>query len=450
MKIVIIGGNAAGMSAASRARRNDPKAEITVYEKDDTVSYGACGLPYFVEGLIPDSEDLIAVSLQDFIEKRKISVHILHEVRAIQPRSRTISIYDRPNDRTISVTYDRLIIATGARAVVPPIPGADHERVFKLRTLDDGKQIDNFIRSQKPKSALIVGGGYIGLEMAEALSARGVDVSIVEMLPHIMPLMDEDMAAVIHEELVQKNVQVYANNAVKEIVPGNNGLDARLADGRTLSADFILMSVGVRPNTKLAESCGIELGPTGAIRVNDRMQTSIRDIFAAGDCAEAKHLVTNKPAYIPLGTTANKQGRIAGDNATGKASRFKGIVGTSAFKVFDLEAAMTGLTSRELERLQLPFKAVKIKSRTRAHYYPNPKSIHVKLLFNPQNGRLYGGQIVGGEGAAKRIDVLATALHQKMTVNDLAELDLSYAPPFAPVWDSLLIAANQAVKLIRE
>ena len=450
MKIVVIGGNAAGMSAASRARRNDPNAEITVYEKDDTVSYGACGLPYFVEGAIPDWQKLIAVPLQDFIEKRNISVHVLHEVKAINPRKKTLTVYDHPNERTLEVQYDRLVIATGARAVVPPIPGTDHERVFKLRTLDDGKAIHAFINRHQPKQALIVGGGYIGLEMAEALTARGMQVSIVEMMPHVMPLMDADMAEVIQEELTRQKVQVYTDVSVKEIIAQGEQLQAVLADGRKLTSDLILLSVGVRPNTELAESCGVELGPTGAIRVNDRMQTNIRDILAAGDCAEAKHLVTNKPAYIPLGTTANKQGRIAGDNATGRASRFKGIVGTSGFKVFDLEAAMTGLSSQELARLQIPFKAVKIKSRTRAHYYPNPARIHVKLLFSPQDGRLYGGQIVGGEGSAKRIDVLATALHQKMTVADLAELDLSYAPPFAPVWDALLIAANQAVKQVRK
>ncbi len=449
MKIIVIGGNAAGMSAASRARRNDPQAQITVFDKDDTVSYGACGLPYFIGGVIPNAEDLIAVSLEDFIEKRNIAVHVLHEVTKILPRKRIIVVRDITHDRVIEVPYDKLIISTGASAIVPPIPGVEHDHVFKLRTLDDGKLIKQYVEKAKPKCALIVGGGYIGLEMAEALHAQGVKVHLAEMLPAVMPNMDADMAQILQEELLRNEVSLYLKNALKHIEPAEDRLKATLADGRTLPVDMIVLSIGVRPNVRLAEEAGVELGPTGAIRVTDRMQTNINGVFAAGDCAEAKHLVTGKAAYIPLGTTANKQGRIAGDNASGKISRFKGVVGTAAVKVFELEAGMTGLSSKSAEKLGIPFKSVTIKSKSRAGYYPGGKRLHVKLILNPQDGKLLGGQIVGGEGVAKRIDVLATALHQKMTVEQVSELDLSYAPPFAPVWDALLVAANQARKLVR-
>jgi len=449
MKIVVIGGNAAGMSAASRARRNAPKAEITVFEKDETVSYGACGLPYFIGGVIPSAEHLIAVSLKDFIEKRQIAVHVLHPVQKILPRKKTIVVRDSTRDRIFEVPYDKLIISTGASAVVPPIPGVENAGVFKLRTLNDGREIHDFVEQEQPKCALIVGGGYIGLEMAEALHARGIKVHLAEMLPAVMPNMDADMAQLLQEELLRNGLTLHLQNALKRIEAENGRLKATLADNRDLHVDMIVLAIGVRPNVRLAEEAGIELGPTGAIRVNSRMQTNNSNIYAAGDCAEARHLVSGKAAYIPLGTTANKQGRIAGDNASGKVSRFKGIVGTAVVKVFDLEAGMTGLSSKEAEALRIPFKSITIKSRSRAGYYPGAKPLHVKLIFSPVDGKLLGGQIVGGEGVAKRVDVLATALHQKMTVAEVSELDLSYAPPFAPVWDALLVAAGEARKLVR-
>lgn len=449
MKLVVVGANAAGLSAASKARRNDPEAEIIVIEKSGDISYGACGLPYFIGGDIAEAEKLIAVPMEDFRQKRNIDIRIFQEALTFDPRKKIITIRRMDDKKTYQLPYDRLIIATGARAVKPPIAGVDAKNVFLLRTLEDGRKIRRFLEEQHPQKVLIVGAGYIGLEMAEAFHKQGAAVYMVEMMEHVMPNMDADMAEWIAQELNAHEVKVFTSTALKEIKQQDSKLSAQLSNGQSLPVDMILISVGIKPNVELALSGGVELGRSGAIAINDRMQTNVRNVYAAGDCAEAKHLVTNKATYIPLGTTANKQGRIAGDNASGHQVHFKGITGTSAVKVFDWEVAMTGISTAAAEKIRLPVKSIVIKSISRAGYYPHPKRIVVKLLFSPQGGKLLGAQMVGGEGVAKRIDVLATALHQKMTVQDIAELDLSYSPPYAPVWDPLLVAANQAVKQVR-
>ncbi len=449
MKIVIIGGNAAGMSAASKARRNDAQAEIIVVEKSGTVSYGACGLPYFVSDEIKNANDLIAVSIEDFKNKRKIDVRLFQSAESFNTHKRTVEILNGKDGQLYSESYDKLIIATGASAIMPDLPGKDLQNIFMLRTLEDGIKVKDVIEQQAPGRATIIGAGYIGLEMAEALSARGIKVRVVEATPQVMPQLDSDGAQLIADELVTKGVELLLGSMVTGFSGAEKVEKIHLADGRTLDTDIVLVSVGIRPNTKLAKSGGVEIGTTGAIQVDTRMQTNIRNVFAAGDCAESKCRVINKTTWVPLGTTANKQGKVAGDNASGGKSKFNGITTTSAVKIFNLEAASTGLNTTLAEKLKLSFDSVQIHSKSRAHYYPDYKDIWVKLIFNKQGGLLLGAQMIGGEGVAKRIDIFATALYAKMTVAQIAELDLSYSPPFAPVWDAVLLAAIQAIKKVR-
>ncbi len=445
---VIVGGNAAGMSAARRIRRNDPQGTIIVLEKSNIVSYGACGIPYYIADIIKNKNDLIALPIEKFLADG-IDVRVKHEVINIDIRKR--SVYFRANNslQTQTISYDRLILSLGARPLVPEIQGTDLNGVFTVRSLDEAETLKQELQQGKHKKAVIIGGGSIGLEMAEALRAYDVQVSIIERLPRVLPIIDSEMAMLAEEELKSNGCEVITGKEVKEIRGASGVTGVALADGQTLEASLVLVAVGVRPNTELAVKAGIQLGSAGAIQVDSRMRTNIRHVYAAGDCAEVKHLVINKFAYIPLGNTANKQGRIAGDNASGGHSFLSGVVGNTAVKVFGLEIARSGITEAYAKRLKMPVKSVKIKSRTEAHYMPGSKPIHVKLIFDITSGRLLGAQMIGGENVAKRMDILATAIQQKMSVAEIAQLDLNYAPPFAPVWEPILIAANQAVKSVR-
>lgn len=448
-RFIIVGGNAAGMSAASRIRRTLPDAQITVYEKSPHVSYGACGLPYYISDDIKTAEKLIAISAEDFQKKRNIEVQTGHQAVSFDPKKKTLQIEVVSTGEQKAVIYDKLIISTGAGAIIPDIPGKKLQNVFALRTMEDGIKLREFIDKSHLENAVIVGGGYIGLEMAEALTKRGMKVTVVEKLDRLMANVDPDISGVIEEELKDQNCTIYKSNGLEEISGNGKTEKVLLSDGTSLSADLVVLAIGVKANVEFARSGGVSIGRTGAIEVSANMRTNIHNVFAAGDCAEAKNLVTNKADFIPLGTTANKQGRIAGDNAAGVRSAFRGIVGTAVVKVFDLEVARTGITSTQADNLRIPFKTIMIDSKSRAGYYPDPQKIKVKLIFRTNDGRLIGAQMVGKEGVAKRIDTLAVALQKKMTVEEISELDLSYAPPFAPVWDPILIAANQAVKLVR-
>ena len=446
---VIIGGNAAGMSAARRIRRNDAQARITVLEKSDIVSYGACGIPYFVADVIKEQKALIALPLQKFLDDG-IDVRLEHEAVDIDVRTRTVFFRASGSAEIQKLSYDRLILSLGARPVVPDLPGKELNGVFTVRSLKDAVQLKNELQSGKHKKAVIIGAGYIGLEMAEALRTYDVDVSIVELMPQVLPPLDADMAQLVEEELQQRGCTVKTGQEVVRILGGSGVTGVELKNGERMDASVVLLAVGVRPNVELAAKAGIQLGASGAIEVDARMRTNIRHVYAAGDCAEVKNLITNKNDYIPLGNTANKQGRIAGDNASGGHSYLNGVVGNTAVKIFGTEVARAGISEKYAQRLRLPVKSVRIKSRTEAHYMPGSKAIHIKLIFDVNNGRLLGAQMVGGEAVAKRMDILATAMQQKMTVADIAQLDLNYAPPFAPVWEPILIAANQAVKLLRK
>ncbi|RLD15492.1 NADH oxidase [candidate division KSB1 bacterium] len=446
---VVIGGNAAGMSAARRIRRNDAQAKVVVLEKTDTVSYGACGIPYYVADIIKNKSDLIALPLQKFLDDG-IDVRLQHEAVEIDVRKRTVAFRGQASDEIQKISYDRLILSLGARPVVPKLPGIELSGVFTVRSLNGAEKLKQELQSGKHKKAVIIGGGSIGLEMAEALRTYDVQVTIVELLPHVLPIMDFEMAELVEDELKQNGCQVKTGQEVVKILGASGVTGVALAGGEQIDASLVLVAVGVRPNAELAAKAGIQLGATGAIQVDGHMRTNVRHVYAAGDCAEVKNLVTNKNEFIPLGNTANKQGRIAGDNASGGHSFLNGVVGNTAVKVFGLDVARAGITEAYANRLKMPVKSVKIKSRTEAHYMPGSKPIHIKLVFDVNSGRLLGAQMAGGENVAKRMDILAAAIQQKMTVMDVAQLDLNYAPPFAPVWEPILIAANQAVKLVRK
>ncbi|MCI0643401.1 MAG: CoA-disulfide reductase [Chloroflexi bacterium] len=441
-RLVIIGGVAAGMSAATKARRLNRNMDIIVYEKSGYVSYGACGFPYYIKGEIPRIEDVIVRTPQQFAQQG-IQAHVCHEVLAIDPTEQTVRVRNLETGKEFTDQWDKLILTTGGAAVRPPVPGLDLPGIFTLRTVEDAVAIRRWLEQERPARGVIVGGGYIGMEMAEALAVHGLQVSIVEMLPQVMPNMDPDMATYVLQELNHQGVDVHLDRRV-EAFAGNGRVREVIAGGEQFPADVVIFSVGARPNNALAQQAGIALGPIGAVAVDDHQRTNLPYIWAAGDVAEARHLVTGKPTYIPLGTTANKQGRVAGTNAAGGEATFKGIVGTAAVKVFDLHVARTGLSEKEARVEGFEVETATITSSSRAHYMPEHPPLHVKLVFEPGSRRLLGAQMVGQEGVAKRIDVIAAALHAGWTTYELAELDLSYAPPFAPVWDPILVAANVA------
>ena len=443
--LLIIGGNAAGLSAARRARRNDPRLKITVLEKSGIVSYGACGLPYYISDVIKDEKALLVLPV-DALVKDGIDVLLNHEVVEMNVRER--SVYVRTAEQFQKIHYDWLIIASGARPIEPDIPGRDLDGVYTVRSLEKAAQLKNELISGKHRSAVVIGGGYIGLEMAEALTRQGLKVTVIEQKSQVLPYIDSDMAALVESEMTGRGVALKTSTVAVRIIGEQAVRGVETDGGEILSCSLVILAVGVRPNADFAGLAGIELGPSGAIRTDDYLRTNVLNVYAAGDCAQVKNTVTNKFEYFPLGTTANKQGRVAGDNATGRRQKFSGVVGAAVVEAFGLEIARTGITEAHALKLRMPVKSVTIKGTSRAGYFPGKKEIYVKLIFDFLSGRLLGAQMVGQEGVAKRLDVLSTALQQKLTVQELSELDLSYAPPFAPVWDPLLIAANQAQKLV--
>lgn len=447
-RLVVIGGVAAGMSAASQAKRRQPDLEVVVLEKGTDVSYGACGMPYNIEDPSRDIQDLVVITAERFRKERGLDVRLKSPARAIDTKAKTVTVEDLEKGETYELSYDTLVIATGARAVRPPIPGIDLPGVLPLRELTDGGAIKRFLDERQPGRVAIVGAGYIGMEMAEVFRTLGLEVTILERLGQVIPGWEPVVAEVALETLHRHGVEVHTGVAVEEIVRAEGGgLTVRHAGGET-SADLVLVSAGVKPNSEIAGEAGIDLGDTGAIKVDPFLLTSAPDVYAAGDCAEAYHRLTGRGAYVPLGTTANKQGKIAGANAAGAKERFGGILGTAGFKLFELEVARTGLGTSEIEALGL--EAVQAVSRhaSRAHGYPNPSRITTVLFAELGTGRLLGAQMIGGDAVAKRVDVFATAIQAGMTLEDVEQLDLSYAPPFAPVWDPILIAAQVARKTL--
>ncbi len=445
LKLVVIGGVAAGMSAASKARRMDPDIEIVVYEKSGYVSYGACGLPYYVQGLIREPTDLVVRTPAQFA-RRGIQVFVHHEVTAIDATNRRVTVKNLESGQVFEAAFDRLMLSTGGYALRPPIPGLESpaDNLFSVRTVEDGAAIRRFIETERPQRAVIVGAGYIGVEMAEALVVgHGIEVTLVTLFPPLVPTFDADMSEHVSAELARHGVRLHVEG-VQAFERQGPRVTAVLTEGEGFPADMVLLAMGVRPNTALAQAAGIALGPTGAVAVDDHQRTNVEGVYAGGDVAEALDLVTGEPAYVPLGTTANKQGRVAGENIAGGDAAFAGIVGTAVVKLFDLDAARTGLTEAQARQRGYDVRTTTVKASSNAHYMPGGGPLHVKLVYEA-SGRLLGAQMVG-HAAAKRIDVAAAALHARWGVADLQKLDLSYAPPYAPVWDALLVAANVAAK----
>jgi NADPH-dependent 2,4-dienoyl-CoA reductase/sulfur reductase-like enzyme len=443
--LVVIGGVAAGLSAASYVKRRRPDIEVLVLEKSPHASYGSCGLPYLIEGLVEDPMELIARPIEELREKRGLDVRVLHEVLGININEERVIVRNIEADKEFEVQYDWLVISTGASALLPSFPGIDAEGVFTLRTLEDGIRVESFIKSKSPKSAAIVGGGYIGMEMAEAFSTRGFEVSVIEKLPRVLANYDEEISEKVIEELIENDIKLMVGSGVNAI-ERNGKVTKVITESETVETELVLLGIGIKPNTVLAKDAGIELGETGAIHVNERMETNIPGVYACGDCAEAYHRILKRNVWIPLGDTANKQGRIAGANIVGEDVVFPGIIGTSATKAFDLEVARTGLGELEAEVEGFDVSTTLIESNTRAHYYPGRKSIMIKLVAEKSTKKLIGAQAIGGEAVAKRIDVFATAIWAQMTLDEIAWLDLTYVPPVAPVWDPVLVAAQVGMK----
>jgi NADPH-dependent 2,4-dienoyl-CoA reductase/sulfur reductase-like enzyme len=443
---VIIGADAAGMSAASEARRLDPQLDIVAYDRGWFASYSQCGLPYFVGGLVEDRQRLIARTVEEFAQ-RGITVRLGHEVTAIDPARNVVQIRDLDRGIETEQAYDRLLIATGASPVRMALPKLNLAGVFHLDIMEDAIAMQAYLHDYHPKRAVIVGGGYIGLEMAENLVRRGLHVRLVQRREQLFPSVDIDIAAPINQELERHGVDLSLCDSVLQAYEGQHGrvVDVHTNQGR-IPADLVLLAIGVRPNVALAQAAGIRLGATGAIAVDDHLRTNIPNIFAAGDCAEHWDRLLQQPTWLPLGTTANKQGRIAGRNAAGGDEIFAGIVGTAVTRVFDLEVARTGLTAREAKAAGITSVSTTLVSTDHAGYMPDAQRLTIKLVAEQGAGRLLGGQVVARSGADKRIDVLATALYSGLTVEELTRLDLAYAPPFNSVWDPIQVAATTLLR----
>jgi CoA-dependent NAD(P)H sulfur oxidoreductase len=443
-RLIVIGGVAAGMSAASRARKRSPAMEIIVLEKGRHVSYGTCGLAYLISGQVARPDDLIVYPAEFFRTKRDIDVRLETEAVEIEPGHKTVHALARGTE-LLSLGYDKLVLSAGGAPAVE-ISGADLPGVFTCNDLAGTIRLCQFLEQEKPRRAVIVGSGYIGLEVAEAFRRRGLDVAVLErsgtVLEGVEPEIGERVEAALREQGVR--LRKFAN--VSGIAADARGRAAAVAhDAGSEPAEIVVLSTGIVPRTALARAAGIAIGPTGAIAVDERMLTSAASIYAAGDCAETRHLVTGQPAYFPLGTTANKQGRVAGENAAGGRASFAGIVGTLVTKVFDLEFAKTGLNEVQARAAGFRPRRVTVQSHSRARYL-NGKAILLTLVWDQPSGRLLGCQMLGAEGVAKRIDVAAMALHARLHIPEMLHLDLSYAPPFGPVWEAILVAANEAMK----
>lgn len=447
--LVIIGGDAAGMSAASKVRRELPEKEIIVFEKSDYTSYSACGIPYFISGTVSGYEKLIVRSPEEFREKYNIDVRTQHRVLEVDTDNKRIKVLDKLSNKELWHEYGQLLIATGGKPYCPDhITGYNAENVFGISTLKSGINIENYIREKQPKTAVIIGGGYIGLEMAEALLIRGLQVSLVNRGEQVMNTLDPDMGVMVSKAMHNLGVALCLTEELKGFEIRDNVITAVLTDKQHIATDMVVFGMGTSPNTQFLMGSKIELGVRNAIKVNAQMQTNIPDVWAAGDCTETLNLVSKQHMYIALGTLANKTGLVAGSSLAGEKATFPGAVGTAVCKVCSYEIARTGLQEKELIKLGIEYVATAIDSKTRAHYYPGAKDITVKLLAEKNSGRLLGGQIIGQEDAAKRIDVLATAITHNLTLQNIIDLDLSYAPPFSPVWDPVQTAARKLIKLV--
>ncbi|HZN15480.1 MAG TPA: FAD-dependent oxidoreductase [Acidimicrobiales bacterium] len=443
-RLVVVGGDAGGMAAATQVRRRRPEMEIVALEKGRWTSYSACGIPYVVGGVVDALDDLVVRTPAQFRDQSNIDARMGHEAMAIDLDRREVEVRDHDAETTYALGFDLLHIGTGASPIRPDLPGIDGDHVHGVQTLEDGAHLLDHAESSAHANIVVVGAGYIGLEMAEAFINRGApSVTVVEGGSEVMPTMDPDMGALVSAALRDKGVVVELERRVTGFEPGVVHTDAG-----SLDADLVVLGIGVGANSKLAADAGVTTGVRDAIVVDRRQRTSADGVWAAGDCCESFHLVANRPVHIALGTVANKQARVAGINMGGGYATFPGVIGTAVTKICATEVARTGLSEREAERYGFSARAATIESTTRAGYYPGGGKITVKLVGERRSGRVLGGQIVGLEGAAKRIDVIATVVSAGMTAEQMTALDLSYAPPFGPVWDPVLVAARKLAETL--
>ncbi len=450
MKIVIIGGVAGGATAAARLHRLDEQAEIVVFERSGYISYANCGLPYYIGGVIEDRAALTLQTPESFFTRFRVDMRVRHEVTALHPERKTVSVKNLETGEEFEEGYDKLILSPGAKPTQPNLPGVGLEKVFTLRTVEDTFRLKEYIQRNQPKSAVLAGGGFIGLELAENLRELGMKVTIVQRPKQLMNPFDPDMAAFIHSEVRRRGIRLSLGRTVEGFLQSRDGgVDVVLQGEEPLHADMVVLAIGVTPDTTLAREAGLELGLKGSIVVNDRMETSIPDIYAVGDAVQVRHFVTGQDAVISLAGPANKQGRIAADNICGGDSRYPGSQGSSVIKVFDLTAAATGVNETNAQKAGLDADAVVLSPMSHAGYYPGGKVMTVKVVFERGTYRLLGAQIVGYEGVDKRIDVLSTAIHCGMTAVQLKDLDLAYAPPYSSAKDPVNMAGFMVENLAR-
>lgn len=439
MKIVIIGGVAGGASAAARLRRLNEQAEIIIFERTSFISYANCGLPYYVSDIINDQSKLTLQTPESFFKRFNVIAKTSHEVININSNEKYVTVKNLLTEEIFNESYDKLILSPGAKPILPPFYKPS-QKVFTLRTVEDTIKIKNFINERNSKSAVIIGGGYVGVEMAENLKHLGMDVSLVELNKQVLSILDDDMISFVHATLKANNINLYLNNKVNDIKEDNDKVITTFENGNSITSDIVVLAIGVTPDSALAKNAGLELGLKNSIIVNEHMETSIRDIYAVGDAIEVKNLITEEKTLIPLAGPANKQGRIVADNINGIKSSYKGSLGTSILKVFDLSVASCGINEVLCKKNNIKYEKVILSPQSHASYYPNAKVLTIKVIYEKDSLKLLGAQIIGYDGVDKRIDVLATAIKAKMKATELKELELSYAPPFNQAKDPVNLA----------
>jgi len=449
MKVLVVGGVAGGASAAARLRRLDENAEIIILERGEHISFANCGLPYYIGEVIKKQDNLVIQSPENMKKRFNIGVRILNEVKNIDTEKKHVEVYDIKNNKNYRESYDKLILSPGAVPIKPPIKGFDSPNVFTLRDIPDTLAIKNFVDEHNPKSAVVVGAGFIGMELVENLHRRGIAITIVELAEQVLAPLDSEMASLIHQHLKEKKVEFYLNDEVKEVEHRKEFSLVKLGSGQGIKTDMILIGIGVRPEVTLAKGAGLEIGERGGIKVDRILKTSHPDIYAVGDAIEVVDYINGNPTLIPLAGPANKQGRIVANNICGIVEEYEGTLGTSILKVFDMVVASTGNNEKLLKRFGIPYEKSFTHSASHSEYYPGAQVISIKLLFSPDNGRILGAQIVGYEGVDKRIDVLATAIRARMTVYDLEKLELAYAPPYSSAKDPINMAGYVASNILK-
>jgi len=447
-RVLIIGGVAGGASAAARLRRLDEEAEIVLFERGEYISFANCGLPYYVGGTIENRKRLLLQTPKRFKARFNVDVRTKNEILSIKRGEKKIEVVNLTTGKKYCENYDKLILSPGSKPTRPPIPGIDADRIFTVRDISDADSINDFIEKHKTKRAVVVGAGYIGLEMAENLRQRGLLVAVVEIVDQVMPTMDREMANLLHQHLHEQSIALWLSDGVSGFSQSDSKLMVGLKSGMELACDFAVLSIGVRPEVKLARESGLVIGNCGGIKVNEYLQTSDPDIYAVGDAVEVKDFVLGSAALIPLAGPANKQGRIVADNLCGRNIKYKGTQGTAILKVFDLTAAMTGTSEKALKKTDIEYERLYIHPAHHVGYYPGARQMHIKLLFTKPEGKILGVQIIGSKGVDKRIDVFATAMRAGMTVFDLQELELAYAPPYGSGKDAVNMAGFVAANIL--